>query len=95
MHWVWDTEIIVAKGITKESCLKQLSSFSEKQLKEVKKVDVEKWMSDSRELLPNVYDYKDGKITQEYIDKNAPIIEKQILVAGLRLAAVLNETFKH
>ncbi|MGZ4055554.1 MAG: S1/P1 nuclease [Bacteroidia bacterium] len=93
LHWTWDTEIIESKGITLESCLKHASGYSEKQIKELQKIDVEKWMNESRAFLPNVYDYKDGIITQEYVDKNAPIIEKQLLIAGLRLAEILNETF--
>ena len=41
------------------------------------------------------YDYKDDILTQDYFDKNSPTIEKQILIAGLRLTEVLNETYKH
>jgi hypothetical protein len=50
-------------------------------------------MNESRAYLDNVYDFKDGIIDKNYIDKNTVVIEKQLFDAGLRLAAVLNKIF--
>jgi hypothetical protein len=35
------------------------------------------------------------KVTEQYIDTETPIIEKQLLYAGLRLAAVLERYFSN
>ncbi len=52
------------------------------------------WHTESRAYLKEVYDYPKDGINEAYIDKSLPIIEKQLVIAGLRLASVLNETFK-
>ena len=36
---------------------------------------------------------KDGRIGQDYLDKNIPVIERRLSVAGVRLAALLNAVF--
>ncbi len=94
LHKVWDTEIISEKKITTEMCLKIAGEYSSKKVKKIQKIDTIKWMSESRSYLKNVYDFKVGIIDQKYIDKNAPIVEKQLVNAGLRLAGVLSQAFK-
>ena len=91
LHHVWDMDIIEYKKITMNDCLKAGAKLSQK---EIQKIDVVKWMEESRSLLKDVYNYKDGIITEDYITKNAVVTEMQIYKAGLRLAAVLNQTFK-
>lgn len=94
LHYVWDMAIIEYKKITVEDCIKAGSAFSKEEIKNMQKIDVVKWMEESRHYLNEVYDVKDGIITEEYINKNTPVIEKQIFKAGIRLAAILNEMFK-
>jgi hypothetical protein len=94
LHYVWDMAIIEYKHISLDDCVKAGAAYSKADIKELQKIDVVKWMEESRSLLKDVYDYKDGMITEEYITKNTPVIEKQIFIAGLRLAAILNQTFK-
>ncbi len=36
---------------------------------------------------------KDGRIGQDYLDKNIPVIERRLSVAGVRLALLLNAVF--
>ncbi len=36
---------------------------------------------------------KDGRLGQEYLDMNIPVIEWRLSVAGVRLAALLNAVF--
>jgi hypothetical protein len=94
LHRIWDTGILEAKKINYEECNKLANAFSAKERKEIQKLDDVTWMNESRAYLPDVYDLKDGKITDEYINKNAPIVARQLAIAGLRLAAVLNDAFK-
>ncbi|MBA4319374.1 MAG: hypothetical protein C0412_13310 [Flavobacterium sp.] len=35
-----------------------------------------------------------NKINEEYVDSSVPLVENQILKAGIRLAGVLNDVFK-
>ncbi len=93
LHSFWDGQIIQAKNITLEDCLKESSNYTAEQIAAFQKINVIHWMNDSRSYLDDVYDFKDGKITQAYIDKNAETVKKQIFIGGLRLAAVLKEIF--
>jgi hypothetical protein len=93
LHKVWDSEIIEDVNITLSDCLKLANTLSANEKKKMQNNNVEVWMNEARELLPEVYNFE-TKIKQDYIDKNKPVIEKQLVRAGIRLAMVLNETFK-
>jgi hypothetical protein len=94
LHYVWDMAIIEYKKITLDDCLKMNAKYTKIQIKELQQINVINWMEDSRSLLKDVYNYKDATITEDYINKSAPLIEKEIFIAGVRLAAVLNGVFK-
>ena len=93
LHRVWDTEIIESENITANDCLLIYIRFDKTELAEFKEINIENWIHEPRALLSNVYNYKDGTIDQQYIDKNKPIIKQQLLIAGIRLAAVLEKVF--
>lgn len=45
--------------------------------------------------MSNAYDVpKDGQLGQAYYDKNLPVVEERLKMAGVRLAAVLNGTYQ-
>jgi hypothetical protein len=94
LHSFWDTEIIEQRKITIDSCTKYYSTYSPAQIKGITNINLLKWMKESRTLLDPVYNFKDNKVTKEYVDSNVEVIEKQLLIAGLRLASVLTEIFK-
>jgi hypothetical protein len=95
LHSMWDTGLIKEENITLNGCLKLSNTLSKAEMQEIQKIDVVKWMTESREYLPFVYSFgKNGKITSDYSSKAKPIIEKQLVRAGIRLAAVLYTCFK-
>ncbi len=94
IHSVWDTKIIEYQKISIEDCLKH-ANFSKKEMRKLRRINVEKWMQHSRSLLNNVYDIKSNKVETEYIKANQSIIEKQLLISGIRLASVLKKLFKN
>ncbi len=53
------------------------------------------WATESHLLArSNAYDVpKDGRIDQDYFDKNIPVVERRLSVAGMRLALLLNAIF--
>ena len=91
LHSYWDTEIIEQKKINIDSCTKFYSTYTPDQINDIQHIDLLSWMNESRSYLVEVYNFKDGKITKEYLDKNMVVVEKQLLLAGLRLASVLKE----
>lgn len=90
LHRLWDSELIERGRITKEDCLKLMSKYSKSEIEEN---DLLKWMQQSRANLPAIYAFSDNRLGQDYLDKNIPIVEKQILYSGLRLAHLLNTIF--
>ena len=58
-------------------------------------INVVNWSIDSRNNLVQIYKTGGNKINDEYVDSNVPLIENQILKAGIRLAGVLNNIFKN
>lgn len=94
LHRVWDEEIILNKKIDLAACLALANTFTPKQkAAELNNTSVLSWMGESRALLPQVYDFKDKSIDQAYVDRNVPVVERQIVLGGMHLAAVLNELF--
>lgn len=94
LHSAWDTGIIQEERISLNDCLKFSNTLSASEQKQIQQINVVKWMEESRALLPFVYGFEKGKITSDYSSKAKPIIEKQLVRAGIRLAAVLYRTFK-
>jgi len=94
LHHVWDDGIIKTQDIGYEKCLSIYKTMRPAEVAQLKTGTVEQWLKESRSLLPDVYDFKDNTIDEAYIDKNTPIIEKQLVIAGIRLAAVLEKVLK-
>jgi DNA/RNA endonuclease YhcR with UshA esterase domain len=51
------------------------------------------WFNESRSLLNGVYDFPDMILNDAYLNKNKTVVEKQLLLAGMRLAAMLDKLF--
>ncbi len=95
LHRVWDTDIIEGEKITINDCLLLYKNFDSAEIAQLKAINVERWIREPRSLLQNVYAIQDNNvIDQAYVDKNKKIIEQQLLIAGLRLSAVLEYVFK-
>lgn len=94
LHEVWDTEILEYQGITTEDCLRLASNFTKRDFTSYQRIDIMKWMEESRALLSYVYDYKGNKLDDEYLQKVTPIVKMQLIKAGIRLASILNQTFR-
>ena len=92
LHSFFDSGIINARNISLSDCLAR-NTYSKHQIKRLGKINTVKWSKESRSYLPTIYDYKSPIITETYVDKQAPIIKKQLLHAGIRLAAVLTTIF--
>src|SRR6185295_18227430 len=92
LHKVWDTEIIERDKTFKHDLVEMSKTLTGKQIKELQQTGVIVWMQESRALLPAVYDFKKD-IEEDYVAKNLPVMQKQILDAGIRLAGILNSLF--
>lgn len=93
LHSVWDTQIIEYKNITLDSCMQTYSTLDTTQVAEIKKINELKWMYQSRSLLDTVYSFQNDFLDKSYIDSNADVIKKQLVMGGLRLASLLSSIF--
>ena len=93
LHRVWDTDIIRDEVLNQGVDWSKLAHFSKEELAQIRRVDIAAWMNESRSLLDTVYQFKGDNINHKYAAKNAPIIERQLLIAGIRLSEILNEVF--
>jgi hypothetical protein len=90
LHRFWDEDIIRLTKITDEDCMQLLKKEKPNENEEI---DFVRWMNESRALLPAVYNFPENMISQQYLDANKEIVKKQLLFAGIRLAAILNKLF--
>lgn len=94
LHSLWDSGIIEYKNISLTDCL-NANKYSVNEMRVLQYSDVINWASDSRAYLPQAYKTGGHKISDEYVDSCVPIIQNQILKAGIRLAGVLDDVFKN
>ncbi|MBL7932663.1 MAG: S1/P1 nuclease [Bacteroidia bacterium] len=96
LHKVWDSELVSEKRMDMWYCAKVLVSMkiTDKKRAEMEKVNVVGWLNESRALLPEVYKFTGNRLDQKYVDANIKVVEFQLVKAGFRLAAILNQYFK-
>ena len=93
LHHFWDEDIIQIENITLQDCLDYYSSFQSKNIDSIAGIHPVSWMKETRSLLDQVYLHGGFTPDSVYMKKSKIIIEKQLLIAGLRLAQMLNKVF--
>ncbi len=96
LHSVWDSALIESAhkwGYTEWA--EQLDRGTKKERAAMTAGGPEEWFEDSFEAAKAVYAAtpEDYKISYDYIAEFAPLAERQLLLAGLRLASLLNEIY--
>lgn len=91
LHRFWDEDIIRLNELTYENVLNFHNSWPV--LDTIGTIDFLKWMQESRSLLPQVYDFPGFILDDNYFKKSKLIVQRQLILAGMRLAAVLNKLF--
>ena len=92
LHSLWDSGIIESKNITLGNCIFS-NKFSKPELDKIREINVVNWGNDSRNLLDKIYKINANNPSDEYIDSSVILIQSQIYKAGVRLSAVLKQTF--
>lgn len=94
LHHVWDDDIISKNKISLESCIIASTSIPKSDIITISGFRPYEWATDSRILLPAVYNYQDNLISETYLEENKRSVEIQLAKAGLRLANILTAYFK-
>ena len=97
LHKLWDSELVEAAhkwGYTEWE--QQLNRYcTDAQKAKLSKGSAKDWLNESHAIATEIYKVSPdkSKLYYDYITYYTPVIEKQLLSGGLRLAKVLNELY--
>ena len=96
LHGIWDTDIL--EGGHKwsyEEWATEIDRLNRRQIKEICKGSVDDWARETFAIATEVYGStpQGSKLSYDYQARWTPVIERQLLRGGLRLAHLLNSVF--
>ena len=98
LHKLWDTELVeAAHKWSYTEWEQQLNRYcTEEQKAKLANGTAKDWLDESHKIATEIYKVspEKGKLYYDYITYYTPVIEKQLLSGGLRLAKVLNELYE-
>jgi hypothetical protein len=104
LHAVWDRAIIARRGLTSEQYAERLLAELERNPRQAGPIEPLAWALESHARAEAyVYDYPEFvkdvppatpiKLGDAYFERAAPIVDERLMLAGLRLAALINSAF--
>ena len=95
LHSAWDGGIINKEHINTQTILSKYAKLTSSQVAGFKTENVGNWINESRSYLEQIYSFSGGNLSQDYIIKATPIIEDQLLKAGIRLSGILEKVLNN
>ena len=95
LHRVWDSDMINSQQLSYTELAAYLNRRAEpEQIKQWQSAPMIQWLDEAMALRDTVYDLPDDQqLGYRYSYVNFPVVEAQLLKAGVRLAGVLNEIY--
>lgn len=95
LHSVWDSRMIDSKKLSYTELAQHLNRKATQPLiKEWQNINPEGWLQEAIDLRPIAYHIpEDHTLGYAYLYKNYPIAEQRLLMAGVRLAGILNDIY--
>ncbi len=94
LHRVWDSDMINAKQLSYTELAAHLNRHIDAEVANDARALPAQWLEEAMELRDTVYDLPDShRIGYQYMYRNWPIVEQQLMLAGLRLAEILNDIY--
>ena len=97
LHSVWDTNLPEAvRNWSYTEWKEQIDRLSDEEIAEITAGEPADWVKETHEICKEIYDFspEGTKISYDYIFKYTPVVEKQFLRGGRRLARLLNEIYQ-
>ncbi len=91
LHSVWDDELIQHSGAREHRYARQLEQMIAAEHWKPGSEDPESWANDSLELAKQAWVKPETNIDEAYYERERPVVNRQLALAGLRLARLLNE----
>ncbi len=93
LHAVWDSGLISHRKLTEPEYRALLEEDIKQTHLQPGTSDPAMWASDSKKLADAAVLPKGGSVDEAYFNREIPVVDKQLELAGLRLAAALNAIF--
>ena len=93
LHSLWDSKIVDFEKYSYTEYARILDVKSKEEVKTIQSGTLEDWLFDSHKAANRIYanSAADAKYSYDYNYKFQPLVERQLLYGGLRLAQLLNE----
>lgn len=93
LHWAWDDLLIQHTGYSEPHYVSVLQKLiSTEQLEQRARGGPEDWANESHLQARQILDRNARAIDQSYYEAYIPLVNEKLALAGLRLAALLNDT---
>jgi hypothetical protein len=91
LHWVWDTLLLEHTGLSEEEYVQRLNRLIDQQnLTQQAAGNAEDWANESHREARQLVDPKPALIDEQYYQSHINLVDRKLALAGLRLAALLN-----
>jgi len=97
LHTIWDTDILESgHKWTFSEWVQEIDTCNKKEAAEIVTGDIYDWGRETYVIAKDIYETTPvgSKLSYDYVSKWTPVIERQLMAGGLRLASILNEIFK-
>jgi hypothetical protein len=94
LHRVWDSDMIDNTKLSYSELANALGTPTKEEIAKYQKAGVRDWAKEAMTFRKQVYAIGDGNLGYKYSYKNLDTAKQQILVAGVRLAGILNSIYK-
>jgi hypothetical protein len=91
LHSVWDTELIRHTGLREHLYAGELEEMITADHLRAGSADPVAWANDSLQLAKQAWVQPQTNIDEDYYLRERPVVDRQLALAGLRLARLLNE----
>ena len=94
LHYEWDTGLIEHTGHSEQEYADYLEKLiSSKDMQARSGGTPEDWANESLSLAKQAWLSEGGSVDEKYFQANIGVVDERLALAGLRLAAVLNDSF--
>ena len=90
LHGVWDTSMIQHAGLNRAEYAERLESLIK--LDNLADGRPEQWANESLEVARRIWVQDGANLDEDYYEENIERLDRQMALAGLRLAKLLNDT---
>jgi hypothetical protein len=93
LHRVWDSDMIDGTKLSYSELGESLGKPNKTTVKKWQSTKVRDWADESMSARKQVYNIGKGNLSYEYAYENMPLVKERLLLAGVRLAGLLNEIY--